>query len=434
MIFRALLFLGLVTLQPLSAQSGWTLTWQDEFDGAALDTSKWGFDTGAWPWNAEKEFYTDRTQNVYLENGNLVIKAIRENYGGREYTSGRILSKDKFAQAYGRFEARMRVPAGQGMWPAFWMMGDNLDQVGWPTCGEIDVMENIGGEPGVAYGTIHGPGYTGIGGSYTMPGSGRLSADFHVYAIEWEPGEIRWYVDDHLYSTKKPASIPPGTNWVYNRPFYMLLNLAVGGSWPGNPDSTTAFPASLYVDYVRVYKRALVNGASFRSEVAPGSWVTIQGSALSPVTRVWAEADFQGANMPTSLDGVSVQFNGTPAYVYYVSPTQINVQAPDTRPGPLTVEVLNNGQLKTTLTANASVFAPAFFLWAGQYAVATHHDWSLAVKPGVFPLWAPANWSAAMCCILSPQPVRQPFRSTASRRNTCGAGSRRARRDCIRSR
>ena len=177
----------------------------------------------------------------------------------RNYTSARLKTLGKFSQTYGRFEARIKIPRGQGIWPAFWMLGDDIDKPGWPTCGEIDIMENIGKEPGIVHGTIHGPGYSGdkgIGSPYALATDQRFADDFHVYAVEWEPAAIRFYVDDHLYATRTPEELPKGTKWVYDHPFFLLLNVAVGGGWPGNPDSTTVFPQTMLVDYVRVYERA----------------------------------------------------------------------------------------------------------------------------------------------------------------------------------
>jgi len=242
--------------------AGWKLLWHDEFDGSTLDATKWSFVAGGNGFgNGELEYYTARQKNVHLENGMLVIQAVKESYTGadgvqRGYTSGRIHTQGKFSQCYGRFEARIKIPAGQGIWPAFWMMGDT--SANWPDRGEIDIMENIGKEPGTVHGTIHGPGYSGskgIGSPFTLPAGRRFSDDFHIYAVEWEPNSIRWYVDDNLYKTATPGDLPPGTHWVYDHPFYLLLNLAVGGNWPGKPDDTTAFPQSMYIDYVRVYGR-----------------------------------------------------------------------------------------------------------------------------------------------------------------------------------
>lgn len=248
--------------------SGWALVWSDEFnapDGSAVDPSKWVLETGGDGWgNQELEYYTTRSQNVFQRDGNLVIKVLKEKYTGsdgvtRNYTSARLKTLGKFSQAYGRYEARIRIPRGQGIWPAFWMLGDDIEKAAWPTCGEIDIMENIGKEPALVHGTIHGPGYSGADGisaPFALPSDQRFADDFHVYAVEWEPETIRFYVDDHLYTTRTPADLPKGTKWVYDHPFFLLLNVAVGGSWPGNPDATTVFPQTMLVDYVRVYKRA----------------------------------------------------------------------------------------------------------------------------------------------------------------------------------
>ena len=247
----------------------WTLVWSDEFDGAAgssVDGTKWLPEIGGGGWgNQEREFYTTSTQNIALDgNGHLVITALAEPanstyscwYGSCRYTSGRIKTKGRFSQTYGRFEARIRIPRGQGLWPAFWMLGDNIDQVGWPNSGEIDIMENIGREPNIVHGTMHGPGYSGASGpsgAYTLP-QGAFADDFHVYAVEWSATEIKWSMDGNVYFTTSPSSIPPNSSWVYNHPFFLLLNVAVGGSWPNDPDATTTFPQQMVVDYVRVYK------------------------------------------------------------------------------------------------------------------------------------------------------------------------------------
>jgi len=241
------------------------VVWRDEFDGpngSAVDPTKWVVETGAERWgNNELEYYTARNENVRLKDGNLVIEARAEKYKGpdgvtKDYTSARIKTLGKFSHAYGRFEARLKMPAGQGMWPAFWMMGDDIDRVGWPTCGEIDIMENIGKEPSVNHGSIHGPGYTGdvgIEARYTLPGGKKFSDDFHTYSIEWEPDVIRFYVDDALYATQTKSSLRVGQRWVFDHPFFLLLNVAVGGDWPGSPDASTKFPQTMLVDYVRIY-------------------------------------------------------------------------------------------------------------------------------------------------------------------------------------
>jgi len=254
--------------QPLPTPVGWTVTWSDEFngpDGSAIDSSKWVKETGGGGWgNDELEYYTTRPENSFIQNGNLVIKAIEEKYTGsdgvsRNYTSARLKTQGKFSQTYGRFEARIKIPRGQGIWPAFWMLGDDIQKTPWPDCGEIDIMENIGKEPNTVHGTIHGPGYSGAGGISAPLATAvdqKFADDFHVYAVEWEPKELRFYVDEYLYATRTPADLPKGTKWVYDHPFFLLLNVAVGGGWPRNPDATSVFPQTMLVDYVRVYKRS----------------------------------------------------------------------------------------------------------------------------------------------------------------------------------
>jgi beta-glucanase (GH16 family) len=242
------------------------LTWSDEFDqsdGSAPSPSRWVYDRGGDGWgNNELETYTDRRENSVVRGGALVIRAARERFTGtdgitRDFTSARLKTLGTFSQAYGRFEARITVPRGKGLWPAFWMMGQNVPTVGWPDCGEIDIMENIGREPAVVHGTLHGPGYSGaqgLSGAYTNTG-GPFANDYHVFAVEWEPAAIRWYVDGTLYFARTRTDLPSGARWVYDHPFFVLLNVAVGGGWPGDPDTTTSFPQEMLVDWVRVYKR-----------------------------------------------------------------------------------------------------------------------------------------------------------------------------------
>jgi beta-glucanase (GH16 family) len=252
-----------LNLTNTSPHGGRTLVWSDEFnqpDGTAPDITKWGYDLGGKGWgNHELEYYTSNTNNVRIENGKLVIEARKESFGGRNYTSARLQTRGKWSWTYGRVEARIKVPHGQGFWPAFWMLGTNINSVGWPACGEIDIMENLGREPGMIHGTVHGPGYSGtggIGGPFALPGGAAFADDFHVFAIECEMNRIRWFVDNQPYFTVTPASLPRNTQWVFNQPKFLLLNLAVGGGWPGNPDGTTTFPQRMLVDYVRVYDKA----------------------------------------------------------------------------------------------------------------------------------------------------------------------------------
>jgi len=256
----------LVALTSSAQAKTWELIWSDEFDGpakSAPDPKKWAFSIGGGGWgNHELETYTSRRDNSFLDGkGNLVIETRRERFTGpdgitRNYTSARLNTADTFTQLYGRFEARMQLPIGQGLWPAFWTLGDNISSVGWPTCGEMDIMENIGSEPSTNHGSLHGPGYSGgsaVTGTYTLPDGQRFGDDFHVFAIEWSPKQVDFFVDDVLYQTKTPADLPAGRQWVFDHPFYIIMNVAVGGDFPGAPDETTEFPQLLIVDYVRVY-------------------------------------------------------------------------------------------------------------------------------------------------------------------------------------
>jgi beta-glucanase (GH16 family) len=242
--------------------SSYVLVWSDEFSGAngsSPDSSKWVMETGGNGWgNNELESYTARPENAKIQDGNLVITALQEAYTGsdgiaRQYTSARIKTQGKFEQKYGRFEARIKIPAGQGIWPAFWMLGSNISSVDWPACGEIDIMENIGKEPGMVHGSLHGSGFDSSA-PYSLS-TGKFADDFHVFAIEWEPAAVRFYVDGNLYDTRTPANVPAGQTWAFDHPFFILLNVAVGGYWPGSPDSTSTFPQTMLVDYVRVYSK-----------------------------------------------------------------------------------------------------------------------------------------------------------------------------------
>ena len=247
------------TATPVWLREGWDLVWQDEFEDTKIDLANWTFDIGGSGWgNNESQAYTDRPENARIEDGLLVIEARVERFVSRDYTSARLKTQGLQSWQYGRVEARITIPTGQGIWPAFWMLGDNIEQVNWPNSGEIDVMENIGSEPQRIHGTVHGPGYSGgsgIGASHILVGE-PYNLDFHEYAIEWEPEEIRWYMDDTQYFTLTPDDVPG--EWVYDHPFFIILNVAVGGQWPGYPDDTTIFPQQMLVDYVRVYQSAQV--------------------------------------------------------------------------------------------------------------------------------------------------------------------------------
>jgi beta-glucanase (GH16 family) len=269
------IFLAIGLVPPLGAEAqkqkpleGYTLVWSDEFNGkngSLPDASKWAYDIGGSGWgNHELEYYTNRAENARIEDGKLVITARQEPYTGPDgakfnYTSARLKTEGLFSQAYGRFEARIKLPAGQGIWPAFWMLGDNIGSAGWPKCGEIDVMENVGKEPGINHGSLHGPSSTNPTSdqtaTITLPAGQKLANDFHVYAVEWEPDAVRFYLDSNLYATFTAAQWPAGGTWVFDHRFFLILNVAVGGDWPGSPDTGTMFPQRMLVDYVRVYKR-----------------------------------------------------------------------------------------------------------------------------------------------------------------------------------
>ncbi len=263
-ILRSIGILLLVTsnLFAAAAVPGFDLVWSDEFDAAALDLKKWEFEVNArGGGNNELQYYV--TNNVRVRDGLLTIEARKEHYTGpggtREYTSSRIRTKGKGDWLFGRFEIRAKLPKGQGLWPAIWMMPTDARYGGWPNSGEIDIMELLGQQPNKVYGTLHfgdaASGHGSKGGNYTLP-SGNFADQFHVFRLDWEPRQMRWYVDDKLYQTQ--------TDWhtrgkefpaPFDQRFHLILNLAVGGNWPGNPQASTVFPQTMQVDYVRVYRK-----------------------------------------------------------------------------------------------------------------------------------------------------------------------------------
>jgi len=242
------------------------MIWSDEFNGpagASPDPTKWSIEVGGSGWgNEELEYYTPRAANVALDGrGHLAITARHEIYTGtngitREYTSARLQTKGLFTTTYGRIEARIKLPAGDGLWPAFWALGSDIESAGWPNCGEIDVMESLGSDPFTLFGSIHGP-QEGTSRDYTLSASehsaSSLASAFHVYGVQWSPSAITFTFDGSAYSVRTPASLSPGQQWVFDKPFFLLLNLAVGGSLPGAPNDSTPFPATMLVDWVRVY-------------------------------------------------------------------------------------------------------------------------------------------------------------------------------------
>lgn len=242
---------------PVAEEAGWSLAWQDEFDGDAISRADWTFDLGGGGWgNGEAQIYTDRLENARLENGLLVIEARKEPNanGGFDFTSARLKTQGLREFQYGRIEARIKVPAGAGLWPAFWMLGSNFDEVGWPDCGEIDIMEYVGKDPNLIMGTLHGPGYSGALGLTSRSLQDYAIADaFHTYAIEWDADHISWFYDGDNYHTLTREDVGVD-RWVFDQPFFIILNLAAGGTLGGFISPQTAFPANVYVDYVRVYQ------------------------------------------------------------------------------------------------------------------------------------------------------------------------------------
>ncbi|GAA1004977.1 1,3-beta-glucanase [Streptomyces sp. F-3] len=265
-------------------------TFSDTFDGPAgapVDSTKWQLETGDNVSNHERQYYTPGTRNAALDGqGHLVITARRENpadyqcwYGTCQYTSARLNTAGRFNAQYGHVEARMKIPRGRGLWPAFWMLGADFGpDVRWPDVGEIDVMENVGHEPSTIHGTIHGPGYSGangIGAAYTLPGGRAFADDFHTFAVDWAPDSITWSVDGVVYQRRTPADLG-GKKWVFNKPFFLILNLAVGGDWPGDPDGATRFPAQLVVDSVSVTTSNAPTGRPIRG--LAGKCVDVAGA------------------------------------------------------------------------------------------------------------------------------------------------------------
>jgi beta-glucosidase len=427
-LFPALLLVLAAAAAPAQSASGWKLVWSDEFNGpagSAPDPKNWNYDLGGGGWgNAEAETYTNSTDNSFQDGkGNLVIRALRD--GGGRYTSARLQTGSPGASThtadgnwqYGRIEARLKLPYGKGVWPAFWMLGANFSSAGWPACGEIDIMENFGtfqNNISINNGTAHGPGYSGntaLGGHVTLPFGRKVNDDYHVYAIEWAQDSIRWLVDNVEYFKLTPASLPSGRQWVFNNPFFILLNVAIGtsntGATGGGPDPNAPFPPQdMLVDYVRVYQTAPVadatpvitpgevrNAASFLGDVAPGSLATVYGASLADAEHPVAP----DPNFPTSVAGVTVSVAGVNAALTYVSPTQINFQVPwETAPGTsVEVKVTRNGtESNIEPITIAATSAPGMFLseftngvaWVTGQGCATS---VCTVQPGgVYQLWA----------------------------------------------
>ncbi len=258
---------GTAPQPPASPAPAWQLVWSDEFNGTSLDAANWTLETGGAWFNNELQYYT-AGDNLAVQGGVLTITARQQAYGGRQYTSSRMMTKGKASWTYGKVEARIKLPYGQGMWPAFWMLGDNIDTVQWPQCGEIDIMEMVGGtgaggvnRNAVAVGSLHRPNSNpaqssipkSLTAQYLNPGNVNLGDDFHVFTVEWDSSSMKYLVDGNLYQTIDISSNADGFE-VFRKPFFIVLNLAVGGDWPGAPDQTTVWPQTMQVDWVRVYQ------------------------------------------------------------------------------------------------------------------------------------------------------------------------------------
>jgi len=245
---------------------GRTLVWSDEFD--SISSANWNHEVGGHGWgNNELEYYTPG-QNVYTQfdaqaGSNVAVLEARSGnpgnfgcwYGSCQYTSSRMTTQNKRTFRWGRIEARMKLPQTQGIWPAFWMLGSNIPDVNWPTSGEIDIMEHVGFEPEITHGALHGPNYSGatpFAGTHYL--NQIVSANYHVYAVEWDTNSIHWYVDGTRFYSVSRSHVQNYGNWVFDQPFFILLNVAVGGNWPGSPNGSSTFPQRLFVDYVRVYQ------------------------------------------------------------------------------------------------------------------------------------------------------------------------------------
>lgn len=240
------------------------LLWSDEFNGTSVNTGIWTFETGAGGWgNNELQYY--RSQNASVSGGILTITAKKENYGGAAYTSARLKTQGKYSKQYGFIQARLKCPMGQGLWPAFWMLGANIGSVGWPACGEIDIMEHVNSENRV-YGTIHWNGPSGY--AYYSGNKTTTPASWHDYQVNWNNYGLKWYVDGVQYHAANTENNINSTE-EFHRPFFFLLNFAVGGNWPGSPNASTVFPAYYQIDYVRVYQQSAAKSAQISdTEVA----------------------------------------------------------------------------------------------------------------------------------------------------------------------
>jgi beta-glucanase (GH16 family) len=382
-----------------SAAQNWTLQWSDEFNGAsgaAPDSSKWVFETGnnnGWG-NGELEFYcapdastapcNSSAPNAFQDgSGNLIIQAIKTASG--TWTSARMKTQGLVDFQYGRMEARMKLPVGAGLWPAFWMLGSNISTVGWPASGEIDFMENVPASanpplgPTAIRSTIHVPGYSGgngLGQNFTFPNGGRVDTDYHLYGAIWSPYMIQFYVDDpaNPFFIRTESDLPSSTPWVFNNRFFFLLNLAVGGSWPGPPDATTPNPAQVLVDYVRVYQPSTIAGPTISASpmtvnAGNSAGTTVNLTSTAATGRVYLICSGAPQNATCSLDPFIINFSNSSSQT-----TTLTVTTTARRPGlrsfsvggaqlPLTDNHHRDTEAREETQRTQNLISPVFLSW-----------------------------------------------------------------------
>lgn len=380
MIFAFISIALLTSLLPSGmASAAPTLVWNDEFDGTSLNTANWVYDTGTgssgWG-NNELQYYTDRTQNVAVTGGKLEITALKESYSGMNYTSGRIKTKGKQEWKYGKIEASIKLPTGQGIWPAFWMLGSNFPGAEWPTCGEMDIMEHVNNES-LTHGTMHWDlnGYQYYGGS----GPNLDFSQYHTYAIEWDANAIKWSIDGVQFWEGNIANSINGTD-EFHKPFFILLNLAVGGNWPGSPNTSTVFPAKMYVDYVRVYQDS-------------GTTTQVSTPAFSPAGGTYTTA--QTVTISSATSGATIRYTTDGSTPTASSPTYT---------GPITVsstKTIKAYAVKSGLTDSA--VAAAAYIISGGGSPTTWYLYNTAVS-GVTP--AGQNMQTTNSGVTGWQPIK----------------------------
>jgi|GEM_PF-897336 beta-glucanase (GH16 family) len=361
----------LLLMTSVTEAQNWNLVWSDEFDQGSIQSSNWNFETGGGGWgNAELENYTNRPQNATINNGQLNIIAQQESYGGSNYTSARMNTSGLHSWTYGKVEAYIKLPSGQGLWPAFWMLGTNIPQVGWPQCGEIDIMERVNTQSTIE-GTIHWE----AGGAAQYGGNTNFDpTQYHLYSVVWDSASITWYLDNTQYWTANIANNINNTN-AFHEPFFIILNLAVGGSWPGNPDGSTTFPATMYVDYVRVYQVnkppvISISAPASNSTFCSGNPISLTASASDPDGSVSSVSFYDGSTFLGTVTSAPFTYswsnagNGSHTITAVVTDnsnttttsTAINIQINNSPPAPTVTSPVTHCQnaTATTLSANGT--------------------------------------------------------------------------------